>query len=515
MRDENSGNNKFITPSAQRMKKESHTIAIVVDKETTADAAVLCSLICEEYSRRSRALPTPRAIIVRIVADCPELFGEFNSATKCFVPVSWTCHEKQRDGGRWATYLGAADSVFPLSELKQALHGRETFDDGGMVDSLMICSSSLNTMQIVATAIGELEQDSLFRSPLPFVISCTGSFRALDWLARRVSWGVSNGSRHIALCAFSSPLWYCRVVQKGVVLSVPRTNHCKRFLVRPMDHQEHCYRVWENILGASWHSKLKVNLAPSKPMETKLATSAGAQMLLYQLQDASLIFFPCMLASKMLSKRNRNNNVSPGCLMLSMMHEFYRLFQQLLKHMPSGLSVLHEDTVLVDLVGNRLLVESSNNTLPEILERISQGKAPFRCRWMLHRLINRQARREWQSANYLSPFFLRVRSDCDMRFVRDSLECGLLLVLGLGQLIGMEIQNDFITTVNVVQLLQPLFGKSYMQQLNGGILWNENQLMDTVCPRGFAYSSLNNLLLTLAKNPIETHKSWIRLNSKI
>jgi hypothetical protein len=202
-----------------------------------------------------------------------------------------------------------------------------------------------------------------------------------------------------------------------------------------------------------------------------------------------------------------------------MVPELYRLYQQLLEHIPNSLNYLQEDTILADLVGNRLLVESTNNTIAEILARISKGKTPIRCGWMLQKFINRQASHEWQSATSLSPFHQEQSpepKEASMRFIKDSVDWGLLLLLGLGQLMGMEVQKDLVTTFNVVQLLQPMLGKSYVQLFNGGVLWNDNQLMDTMCPRSFGFSSLSNLFLTLTRSPLETHNhSWNRLKPKI
>jgi hypothetical protein len=492
------------------MQLKPHTIVVLADRQSTGDAAVLCSLLCDQHTNRSIST------VVRVATETPELFGESKGASsRLFVPSPWRCHEKQQQRDGWMTYLGTPDGVFPLAELERAILGIETHDDGGMADSLIICGDpSSKLMQQVALSIAAVMKHFLFASPDPFVITSTGSFRALDWQARQMSWQHSRSTRKVVFCAFASPLWFCRLVRKGVVLSVPRTNYQPHFLAQPSICKNRCSLVWRIILESTQqHSTRRLALENTKgPEQSELVpvASCGARMLYFQFQDASMILFPCLLASNLPSERRK--------FILSMVGELYLVYERLAKRFPDIRNILLEDTVLEDIVGSRLMVESTNNSTAEIIERISRGAAPIRCSWALALFIKRQADYEWRSATSVSPFREEesTSKDTTMLLGKKAVEGGLLMLLDIGQLLGMQIQQDLPTILMVVQRLQRIFGKAYLQVSYGGILWNDNQLIKVLCPRSLGLKSLNSLLLALATSPLETqNRHLIQLKAKM
>jgi hypothetical protein len=473
------------------------TTILLVHPDHIDQAAVICSLLGDEVKTRSLGY---QANIVRVVTADPNAFLQ---ADNPLVPLKWRCHEQQLPGNRWITHLGAPDGVYPLPDLHRAIVGVDTHDDGGMADGLILCCGGRHTLEMLHLVAGALEKIPKI-SP-PFVIGFTGSFRSLDWLARQVRWGPL--SRCIALCGFVSPLWYCRVVQPGLVLMVlATTNYWQpaKLFARPPSSEKSCHKLWNSILQAT-KSKRIDRLPPQ-------VSTNGAAMLYSQLQDASIIMFPCLLVARSPTRI--------GKLMLGMVKDFYTLFHHLKDHIPEWRQVALEDNLLFNLVGSRLCVEWTNNSAMEILERISSNRAPLRRERLLEFCMTRQAQYQWHLSTSSSPLDNKEIDNSEPSvqntFVDDALSHGLLLVLGIAQLMGLKMEQELSTTLHVVRQLQCLEGKSFVEVYGEGIRWNSNQLVDALTPRAHGLSSLEELLSFVSRDPTVGYKlQWPVLQSRI
>ena len=480
------------------------TTILLVHPDYTDQAAVLCSLLGDEV--KTRSLGSNQANIVRVVTADPSAFLKANNP---LVPLTWRCHEQKLPSNRWITHFGAPDGVYPLPDLHRAIVGIDTYDDGGMADGLILCCGGRHTSEMLQLVAGALEK--VPNTSLPFVIGYTGSFRSLDWLARQVRWS-SPLSRSIALCGFVSPLWYCRVVQPGLVLMVSATcNYCQpaKLFVRPSSAETSCHKLWNSILQAT-QSKRIDRLPPQ-------VSTNGAAMLYSQLQDASIIMFPCLLVA-------RSSPTRIGSLVVGMVKDFYTLFHHLMDHIPEWrqvVAVQQDNNLLSNLVGSRLCVEWTNNSAMEILERLSANRAPLRHQRLLEFRMTRQAQYQWHLSTSSSPLDNEEIDHSELSSVQntlvdEALSHGLLLVLGIAQLMGLEVEQELSTTLHVVRQLQYLQGKSFIEVYGKGIVWNSNQLVDALTPRTHGLSSLDELLSFVRRDPTEGYKlHWSTLQSRI
>jgi hypothetical protein len=474
------------------------TTILLVHPDYTAPSAVICSLLGDEVKTRSLG---NQANIVRVVTVDPNAFLQ---ADNPLVPLKWRCHEQQLPSNRWITHLGAPDGVYPLSDLHRAIVGIDTHDDGGMADGLILCCGGRHILGMLQMVAGALEKVSK-KSP-PFVIGFTGSFRSLDWLARRVRWGPL--SRSIALCGFVSPLWYCRVVQPGLVLMVSTTTNSQpaQLFARPSSAERSCRKLWNSILQAT-KSKRIDRLPPQ-------VSTNGAAMLYSQLQDASIIMLPCLLVA-------RSSPTRIGSLILGMVKDFYAVFHHLMDHIPEWREVALQDNLLFDLVGSRPCVEWTNNSAMEILERVSADQAPLRHQRLLEFWMTRQAQYQWHLSTSSSPLDdeeIDNSSEPSVQntLVDDALSHGLLMVLGIAQLMGLQMEQELSTTLNVVRQLQYLQGKIFVEVHGEGIVWNNNQLVDALTPRAHGLSNLEKLLSFVSRDPTEGYKRhWSASQSRM
>lgn len=473
------------------------TTILLVHPDYSNQAAVLCSLLGDEVKTRSLGY---QANIVRVVTADPNAFLQ---ADNPLVPLKWRCHDQQLPRNRWITHLGAPDGVYPLTDLHRAIVGIDTHDDGCMADGLILCCGGRHTLGMLQLVAGALEK--VPKTSLPFVIGFTGSFRSLDWLARQVRWNPL--SRSIALCGFVSPLWYCRVVQPGLVLVVSTTTNCQpaKLFARPSSAEKSCYKLWNSILQATTSKRID-RLTPQ-------VSTNGAAMLYSQLQDASIIMFPCLLVARSPARI--------GSLILGMVKDFYTLFHNLMDHIPEWRQVALQDNLLSNLVGSRLCVEWTNNSAMEILERISANQAPLRHQRLLEFSMSRQAQYQWHLSTSSSPLDneeIDNSSEPSVQntLVDDALTHGLLLMLGIAQLMGLHMEQELSTTLHVVRQLQCLQGKSFVEVYGEGIVWNSNQLVDALTPRAHGLSSLDELISFVSRDPTKDYKlHWSALQSRI
>jgi hypothetical protein len=555
---------------------------LVVDRDYVAEAAVLCSLLGDVYyNTRSlvddAVFPTRSAAttVVRVVTDDPSLFfvsnsssGSSSSTTPCTtptegsihstpqktrttkVPCAWRCHEKlphSYGSNQWATRLGKPNGVYSIEELERALIGNDTHDDGGMVDLILLCGTSLALLQRVATAVSfvssrsscnptktttrttsssshsnsnpPLSRTTTYKKKL--VIGSIGSFRTLDWLARRVTWGTTTRASHpttstittttareederipslpchplqspqsssssscIAFCAFTSPLWQCRILRQGLVVFHPAQApssvvHAPRLIVQPPECTSWCHQLWKPILQSTqqqhqcYYGSPFITMSPPPPPRQLGVPSSlwqGAVLLFYQLQDPSIILFPCLVVAShntttslvlqqqhkddpeevtsaallgtqpsihvSTGRANTNTNTNTvGKLALQMVVELYRLYHSMSYYLSLPTDawtafVIQHDTLLIDLVASPMWVAFTNNTPYEIMTRLDQQqqskgylrkqqqhkKSPIQHARFIESLITRHAKVAWNNATCGEPAELAAsRSDSRSR----------------------------------------------------------------------------------------------------
>ena len=580
------------------------TTVLVVENDYVAEAAALCSLLGDECKTRSDRHGGNRNI-VRLVTCNPELFvptnriGSNTSSSnhlKCngWTPINWRCHEKlPQVGNRWATHLGSPDGIFGENELERALIGIDTHDSGGRADSLILCGSSRNLLQRVAKAVSSIPQISQVKqyqnrgnrsngdsdsrpTHIPLVITSISPHRTLDWLARRVYWS-QNGCGDqlpIVFCAFTSPLWYCRIICKGLVLLVPqsqaRAGHSK-LVVRPPGFETHCRRLWNKILQATQQPTLQPHMAvcPADlslhkssfnrgilPSSLSLPRWRGATSLFYELQDPSLYILSCLLVS-LLDKQTRpsNPNINVGQLVLDIVTEVYQLYCALSTFLPENWYsfVVGNDTLLADVTQSSMLVAFTNNTTLEIMERMKHQEQRRRHRhkrrgiimqyrsW-LESAISRQAHAAWTLATIGEPTDMvpggsddtvdaavtsATQSTLDMdRMFQGCLAHGLVLILEVGQILGLNLKKDLATTLYVTQKLQSMDQRHSTPQVRYhdrlGVTWNGsaaamnlNRGIDIISTKLFGITSLDQLLSFLALDPTASLWHLPSLQSKL
>jgi hypothetical protein len=480
----------LIMPS-NNVRRVPQTTVLVVEKEYVAEAAVMCSLLGDEH--KTRAPYSIPSSVVRVVTVEPSQFAT-DGSHKSYIPTLWRCHANNRHTDRWTTFLGTPDGVFSWEKLEQAIVGKDTLDDGGAADFIVLCGKSIAMLHYVAEILTRISEQKYLETAKTLIISSVGAFRNLDMFARRVPFRCRN--LQIAFCGFACPLWYCRIVRTGVVLLVKRSSHGNpKLLVRPSHAQRLCRQVWNPVL------QQMQQIPKPPPLDTFRLTmvSSGVELLFYQLQDVSTILFPCIFASTHWGYK------SVGKLALTIVIEIYKLHTYLLA-LPGWKDLVSHDTLLVDLVGSNLWVEFTNNSAVEILERMKRNEAPFRNIRFLEFLITRQTECEWKLATSASPFESMDQDplprDANTSYVEEALSA-LVLILGVGQVVGMQVDDELSTILTVVRQLQSSTGKSYVVY-QGGLVWNTNQLVDTLTPKAFGISTLDEFLQFLSKNPNDT-----------
>lgn len=578
------------------------TTVLVVEPEYVADAAVLCSLLGDEWKSRSDR-HGGNSNTVRVVTSQPELFEStdackngHNQLSFIPTPLAWRCHEKlPQYGNRWATHLGSPDGIYREDELVQALSGTDTLDNGGRADAVLLCGTSRRLLQRVATAVSSMSdslrglqncnmrigRDSDPRTKqAPLIIGSIAPYRTLEWLARRVFWNGNNfGNCHhcpIVFCAFTSPLWYCRIVRKALVLLVVQSQaklgHSK-LIIRPHGFETHCNNLWKRILDPTQQLNSHPYMAVS-PTAVSMYSDAlsrgisssspwwllwqGATVLFYQLQDPTIFVNPCLLVAIHEQRSNAQTlRGNIGYHILNMVEEAYQLYYSLSKHLPSEwyAFMVGNDTLLADVIQSNTWVVFTNNTTLEIMDRFEYQQRRRRRRYggkklgtiIQHRrwlapVVSRRANAFWQSATNGIPDELaaedpdqtkiadialatRTRLDLD-HILQECLSHSLVWILEVGQLLGLDVEQDLPTTLYLTRRLQTMDrtrSTPYVSLhkdlgvLAEGITTTpmSKTSMDIISTKSFGIAKREQLLSFLAMDPTETLLHLPVLQSKL
>ena len=257
---EQQGQGSVAVPAPLAAGDNNDVVVVVADRQSTADAGVVCSMLCDTHLHPDQANHRP---VVRVVAEDPKQFlslsssKEGNKTTNSHpISTSWKCHENTSNppSYHWTPYLGTPDVVLPLSQVENAIIGNQILDDdGGMAYTVILCAnlsqkSGREILQNLYRAIAmimENDQSQIGKGSnntnhrLPFFkVVYTGSFRELSFclpsVVKQLQQEHENNNFHnqrIGFGAFAAPLRYARMIQKGLVLSVLRTCQSPRFLV--------------------------------------------------------------------------------------------------------------------------------------------------------------------------------------------------------------------------------------------------------------------------------------------